>query len=1093
MYVWLVPFTLGAVFAFNSQHSQSFLDTSDELSEDATANDTSSIEYNCSETDRDHVEYVCKACNATTAYLVTNASTSGLSAYTTEQQTQLQAMIDEFQSYYSSADYVAGAEGNLTCLSAFNIVNLTDKASMWQDITEEQYPDIAHPEIFNLTDSDLDLYYIGAKSNGTAYSNYTEQSDTNVTGKVGSKAKFQCTTVRLREVDDGAEAKYSGTANYTYNDTTTYSLPYVIVVDDNRTEGSVYVAVVDVNGTFTYKEWNDLIDSKANCSAVERPSNMSSLDDLEIEYSELTMKTKNNKTEVKQAHSYFDSVSFAGGYGMFLYSNQGKAVIKTSSHYCYNAFLGNWTSGEKLFTATFLNKDAAYYYLEANLYDRSNLTLTEVQDNLVNKLYLDPVSILPEYEARESAISRALWPTAILDPLVKVFYEGEAKFRVEGEGYLDAVKSLIEVRVSRVEGVVTGLTKIYQLEDSVELATDPAFDRTEQHVLVASSPIGFKDYPFMRPKEATDYSFVDVGYWYEVTLTMNDACSSSTFCSLVKDHSEEKTSSIHLRGSGDSDSTYLIASLSPIELDTDFKFKEDALVYDFATGVVMIVGASTVRGDSVNVLRFIGNITDVAPNASIAVVTEKLWETAFDIETLAVKSLIIKANFSDVSALSTETAEGQALLGRNCEEVEGCSSGQIEILFDQTNYQNNQFKARFANMTSFEFFNTMCDYNYSSADEVPYQLSLLDPSDGITLQYCHPNNTVSDLRGFEVKGNVSFLGIPSSMEGRLRRLGSGIMQISMNMTDFNAGTSNIKVKDASSSITVDRSKHVIVEELLGTVTFASITEETYFQVLSSGLKCDLTGYAYGGLYQAEAYLTTGAEANIEDAEFTGRLEIRQTQLADLEVSVREDLQDWINTGLNALNQSRGFVDEALEPVEQLEPNLCVEKAACGERFECSKSPEIECAQHKFEEICETEGSSCEKQTYTCSESETVCSVTKEDCDGDDCCETSVVLCHEWTNSCEDASDDNCSTYKLTSDPDKCHREELTCGLEEVPDQACKKKCQRTQFLYESAIANYDEEQAGYNQTQADLQGFRSLNNLMTANFEVAKLVEVRPR
>jgi len=1079
--------SLCAVYAFNARPSQIFLDMAQTETEEATSNESVSTVYDCYTTEADYVGYVCKVCNGTYAYTVVDANASSLYAYTAEQQAQLQAIIDEYEAYVGSADYVAVAVDNSTCVSAYNIVNMTDKDALYENFTGRAYPSISHPEIFNLKEKDLSLNYLGIKHDGVEYWNYTEQSDTNKTGYSGT-AEFQCKIVKMREVEAAVEVDYFGDVYYS-EDEKIHSLPFNITIEEDREAGSVYTAIIAVNGTYSYQRWTNLIDSKAACSEVERPSNMSSLNDLEITYSELKMKTKEKKTRVKEAHNYFVSTSFAGGYAFYLYSDLGKVVIEPSDHKCYNAFMGNWTIGQNTYKATFLNKDDDYY-VEARLYNRSSsLTLEEVQKTLVNKLYLDPRSIMPEYESRESAMGRALWPLEIQDPLVKVWYEGGTKIKVKGEGYLSTVRSEIEVKVSRVDGVVTGLTKVYQLEESVVLEADPAFERTEQHVMVASNPISFSEYPFMRPKEATDYSFVDVGYWYEVTLLMNDNCSSSHFCNIVFQHTNKKTSKINLRGSEDSDSTFLTSSLSTIVLETDLKFREDAFVYDFSTGSIFVVGAVSIQGDKENVLRFIGNITDVDTDAVFKVNTEELWASAFDIDTMTVGSLMIKANVSDNYNLTSPVAEGQAYLGRNCETEDSCSVGQIDIYFNQSNYQNNQFEARFTNMTAFEFFNNLCDYNYTTSDEVPYKLSVVDPSGGFTLKYAYPNNTVTDRRGFEVVGNVTYFEVPSSMHGEFRRLGSGMMRLSFNMSDFNAGSGNIKFKDPSGSITLDRSKNVMNEELLGTVTFASITQDTYFTVSSSGLDADMTGNPYGGLYEAEVLLASGAETSIEDAQFYAMMVIKQAQLADLENTVRQDLRDWIQSGLNALNQSRGYVEEAFETVSQIEPYLCVEKGACGERLECTHEPTIACVQSKVNSTCTEEGSSCVEQAYTCSESETICTITTDGCVGDDCCESSVVVCHTWSNTCSKESDDGCTTYKLSEEEAKCAREELDCGFEEMQDQSCYQKCQRNEYLYVQASENYESAQSGNNQTQADLQGFRSLHNVIQVNFEADKLVE----
>jgi hypothetical protein len=1034
------------------------------------------------------VEYVCSICNGTYAYKVTNATASTLDALSAAEQAQVQGVIDDFQVYLKDAEYVAVAVGNLTCVSAYSIVNFTEVNAMYENFTGRAYPEVATPELFEISEDDMNLTFIGTKYDSQDYSNYTVQNATNVTGVAGCCAEFECSQLVLRETDAGAVVQYSGTAAYSSQNTT---LSFNITQDEYRKRGTPYTVTVDVASQYTYQEWNDLVDADADCSSVARPSNMSSLDELLITYSDLVMETYDGETEVVEAHSYFDSVSFAGGYGLYLVSDTGKAVVLPQKHYCYNAFLGNWTSGEATFTATLLNKDTDYYSLEARLRDRGNLTVSQVQSNLVNKLYLDPRSILPEYESRESAVGRVVSATVIIDPFVKVFYEGEARLRVSGEGDFASVESQIEIRVSRVEGVVAGLTAIYQVEGSVALEADPSFERTDQHVIVSNEPIDFLAYPFMQPRVASQYSFVDVGYWYEVTLLMNDECASNHFCSLVADHTEDKTVKLVLRGSEDSDSTYMQTALSSIELAADLKFKEDSFVYDFATETIFIVGAVTVRGDKVDVLRFIGNITDDDTEPHVKVLTEELWQSAFDIEKLSVGSLVINTNNTGASNQTVE-AIGHALLGRHCGTSE-CASGDISVQFNQTNYQNNQFAARFVNLTTLEFFNALCDFNYSSSDEVPYQLSLLDPSAGVTLEYAYPNNTVTSLRGFMVAGNVSYFGVPSTLEGSLRILGSGQLRLTLSMSDFSAGDGNIKVKSASSSIGVDRAKYIVNEEIQGTVSFAAVTKAAYFTVSASGTVCSMQGQVYGGLYDTQVVLSSDAEDSIENATFTGLLEIRQSELADLEASVRQDLQDWVETGLQAMNQSRGWVEEAYELLSQVEPNLCVEKSACGELLECSTAPAVFCAQQKRKEECVEEGSACTEETATCSSSETICSVAKDNCEGEDCCDVTVTVCHEWTSSCSTATDDNCKTYELAEDSEHCHREELSCGLEETEDQACLKRCQRTQHLYERALDNYRAEQAGHNRTQADLRGFRSVQHLTENDFEAGRLIEVKPR
>lgn len=1014
---------------------------------------------------------------------------SNVDAFTEEEQQQVQEMIDRFHEYLQSAEFVAVAKGNDTCVAAYNIQEEVDMQAMYENFTGQAYPNVTSVEMFDLTEDDLNLTFVVSKYDGFDYSNFTAEASANATSQSGCCTEFKCTSVTLKETDEGADVVYSGTVEYTVGNTT-YSSSFNISTNEYRQQGDSYTVSIDLEGKYKYKEWTDIVDSEANCSGVSRPANMSSLDNLTITHCDLFMKTQDDgSTVITLVESYFDSVSFSGGYGFYLFSDHGKAVIRPENHTCYNAFEGNWTSGDYNYSATFLNKDTDYYSVDARLMDRGNLTMREIQNELVNYLYLDPNLIFPEYEAKESAVGNILWATSIVDPFVRVSFDGEAKLKVGGQGQLSSVESQIEVRVSRVEGTVTGLTSIYQVEENVVLEDDPAFERTEQHVLVASAAVDFTEYPYMQPDQAANYTYVDAGYWYEVTILLTENCTNSDFCTLVKSALEDDTDSIVLRGSEESDSAYLTAELGTIELKSGLKFKEDALVYDFSSGEIFIVGASTIRGDSHEVLRFIGNITDEDTKSYFKVVTEKLWYSAFDVEELTVSSLTIKGYLTRDLEIADTSSRGQVLLGNDC-EAKDCPSGEIQVWLNSSSYLNNRFQARFEDFTAMMFFNSFSGYNFTSEEEVPFQLTTLDASDGFTLDFAYAGNTVTDLQGFHISGNVSYYGVPSTMDGSMDSLSSDQLALSFEMTDFNVGLGNVKVKDPSANLTTDSSKYSTNEAIVGTVSFASLYNTTELPVTKEGLTCRLKGKVYGGLYEANVLLTSDNDTDIESATFTGEIVISESELEDLEESVRSNLADWIETGLKALNQSRGWVKEAFEPVRELEPSLCVENVACGTRKECGESSYTVCRQYEVMSECVEDGAACKDAVLECSESETICSVEKTDCEGDDCCESSVTVCHEWAETCADKTNDNCSYYELTYNTEACARKELGCGYHDVTDQSCLKKCQRTQHLYERAIDNYNAEQSGYNVSQVDLQGFRSIQDVISRDFEASNLIEV---
>jgi hypothetical protein len=1034
---------------------------------------------------------VCSYCNGSYAYRVSKQTASNVELFSKEEQAQVQEVIDDFQEYLQSAEYVAVASGNDTCVAAYNIQEDVDVHAMYENFTGTAYPDISSIGLFDLTEDELNITYIGVKYDGDDYSNFTVVSKANETGTAGDRVTFHCTQVSLEETEDGADVEYSGTVYYSSGNTT-YSASFNIASSEYQETGDYTTMSVDVEGNYTYKQWTDIVDSQANCSSVSRPSNMSSLDDLAITHAVLLVMTKEDgASEVTQVDSYFESVGFSGGYGFYLVSNEGKAVIRTANHTCYNAFVGNWTAGNMTYSATYLNKETDYYYAEARLQDHGNLTIKEVQDNLVETLFLDPMLIFPEYEAKQSAVGSVLWRTVIRDPFVKLLFDGEVKLKVEGEGELVDVDSQIEVRVSRVEGTVTGVTTIYQVEGPVLLEDDPSFERREQHVIVASCAVDFEEYPYMQSSQGKNFSYVDVGYWYEVTLLLNDNCTSSNFCRLVKQSLEEDTDTLVLRGADESDSTYLVTELNVIELESGLKFKEDALVYDFANAHIFIVGASTIRGDSVEVLRFIGNITNEESQSHFKVMTEEFWTSAFDIEAMNVSVLAIEGYLTEDLDIDDSKACGQVVLGTDC-DLKDCLAGEITVVLNYSDYVNNYFQARFENATALEFFNSFANYNFS--EEVPYQLSILDPSDGFSLSYAYPNNTVSDLKGYSLKGNVTYLGVPSEMQGYMETLNSGVLELAFEMSDITAGAGNIKVKNPSATLLTDHAKFTITEEVRGVLSFAYLSDDdAVLSVTEDGIYSKLQGKVYGGLYEAKVELSSANETDIETAKFTGDFVIQEAELADLEEYVRSDLYDWVETGLKALNQSRGWVKEAMEPVKQLEPNLCVENVACGNRLECSQRSGIVCAQQNTKSECVAEGASCKSVALECSESETICSVEKADCEGEECCEVSVTVCHEWSESCTDTTNDNCKAYEIAYDSESCDRDELSCEPEEVADQSCVKRCQRTEYLYDRAYDNYQTEQAGYNQTQVDLQGFRSMRDIEQRDFEASKLIEVRPR
>mmetsp|Transcript_8398 Transcript_8398/g.16722 ORF Transcript_8398/g.16722 Transcript_8398/m.16722 type:complete len:1180 (+) Transcript_8398:4214-7753(+) len=1081
---WLCLLILSSVFAINQSQRQNFLNI-----EEAVPNNDDTLGYICSESKLDYVKYVCSYCNGTYAYRVSKQTATNVDPLTPEEHEQLQEVIDDFQAYLQSAEYVAVASGNDTCVAAYNIRDDVDVHSMYENFTGKAYPNVSSIELFDLTEDELTLRYIGAKYDGADYSNYTVKADANETGTAGCCTTFHCTSVTLKETDGASDVIYSGTVYYT-TENGTYSTGFNISSSEYREEGDTYTVSIEIGGKYTYKEWNDMIDYQANCSGVERPVNMSSLDNLPITHVDLFMETIDGASTITLVESYFDSLSFSGGYGFYLFSNEGMAVIRTENHTCYNAFVGNWTLGNFTYSATYLNKDTGYYFADARLMDRGNMTIREIQDNLVSYLFLDPNLILPEYEATQSKTAEVLWATVIVDPYVKILYETgvDTQLKVSGEGDLATVDSQIEVRVARVEGVVTGLSSFFQVEEAVYLEEDPAFERTDQSVLVASNPVDFTAYPFMQPTEAANYTYVDAGYWYEVTLFMTENCTNSDFCLLVQNGLETKTDSLILRGSEESDTTFLATELSTIVLKSGLKFKEDAFVYDFSSSQIFILGASTLRGDSVEVLRFIGNITDVDTKSYFKVVTEKLWYSAFDIEQLTVTGLTIKGNLTADLEISDSSARGQVLMGTDC-DVQDCPAGEIQVWLNGSDYTNNQFRARFENYTAMTFFNAFSDYNFTSSEEVPYQLSTVDPTNGFTLDYAYPTNTVTDLKGFLIQGNITYFGVPSALNSSASSLSSDHIDLSFEMSDFTAGSGNIKVLNGSGFLSTDSDAYYTTEYITGTVVFADLTATTNLTVSETGISCSLEGKVYGGLYEAEVVFTAGNETSIETATFSGEFYIDDSELDDLEDAVRRELNEWIQTGLKALNQSKGWVKDAMEPVKELEPFLCVENVACGKRQECSRTSYVTCKQYTVKPECVSEGNACKSVSLTCSESETICSVTKADCEGEDCCETSVTVCHEWSESCTDATNDNCKYFELDYDLESCDRMELSCSLEDIEEQACLQKCKRTQYMHERAIENYNNEQDGYHQSQVDLQGFRSMQDIIHRDFETSSLIE----
>jgi hypothetical protein len=1035
----------------------------------------------------DSYETLCRLCNATEAYEVQDTNNFAVGGWLTKTNQLFKDILQDLEADFDSANYTI-ATGDHLCVAAWNVTGSVDYADLFERTLDVEYHKTQVPEIFSETEFELEqVDFKVHRGEGSRYYYEAIQAyfDAQATAQINNLTSLNLSHAFYNLTEEYGLVNYTGSALVG-----NISTDFFIEATVQREKNDAFTAVILAYNKHTVANWTGNLTNQTSCAELQSVSGLDSVVRLAVQRTEVHF--VHNDGEM-QARDYATSVkvpSFTVAPGIKVKNPKGSVYILDST--CTASISGDWTQGKQFGIELEMYTTASFNATAWVAEDPPSLTLEEVQSLLVDQLYPDPRSIIPQYVNDTSDLEAKLLKVTFEDPSIYLSFDPEVSLRVSGvTTWVSDTDSRSEVMVTRLKGLQSTIAVKTEAGDYIgylynSSSAHRSLDSVETQLLTATTTVDVDEESKLKPSLFDlSNSTVKAGITVQqVRYDPSSYCEDLEFCSILTSYITEGF--IKVNGTCYPSGAELSRKIDTIDLGShlELKFAKFRRNYRTPDAVEWITGALSFYGDSKTLLTFHSNVTENLDQAFLEGLLTEPWTDAFDYPGLTVLDLVLKASLDSEGEVEDSSMSGLCQLG-NCTDDQ-CWDGYVRASVNPNDYLSNQLILEMEPAETELVFSVLLD-----TDTPPQLFTTFDFYSGLVVEYAYKSSDDIE-EGVEFTGNVGFLGVPGYLEATNDNSTETFHGVVL-MTEFFLGHKNVEVLPNDDSLYAEFTgdKTSASSTLYGKLRFWYVQEEAELHFNDTDFySTDVSGNYFEGLYDFAVSLHGKVSEDIEESEVRVQGRLTEQDEEELTEAIEQALQYWVSQGNTALNTSSQNAKTSQHEADDLKRQMCTE--ACPNVTKCSQLSDWVCAERAYNTTCIEYGQSCGNLTTECKDTATECMSSHSECTsyyssglGDECltyetvCDTELTTCQHWKESCSVVEGEACTVYELHELEEGCINWRLQCDEVVEEDGLCRQNCDFVERLYNRAEENAQNYSEADNRTQADMEGFTEL-----ADYEV---------
>ena len=1050
--------------------------------------------YSCSSAQEAAVQAVCRLCEANTAYGILSVQTAALRGVLDDlTELFLLTVMSDLGSHAPAANYTVAGNSARLCISATDFSEQPDLTDLFQYFGGMQRAELTVPEIF-ATQGNTNFSYMAVSvvyvDQQLVYDQVDFRFETEAEARVTANVTLVLEAMEVTSLNRSYTARYTGSARLLGA-----VVPFSIFTPYTRPAGSFFRVNLAVSGLYTLRQWLLLLSSPGSqCLSLIQPAGLSSPLGLRVAFSALDFRfnSSSDRAELSQMVSFFSTPSFSFGPGMMLNYPSGQYELEADGT-CRMALSGTIPTLTVPMNAV-LTATVSEWYVAAVPFADQNLTLGDIE-GLASSLY--PVfsgSLFPVYAAGELDIGALLRPLALSSPQIRFYYSPNLYINMISVVSWQGDFALLQAMVGPVDSIVESVVSVSQTMASPQFGLDVDITTSNLTTVTSTGDVNLTQYRYMRGEGSLNVSEWRVGT-YGLAIVQRAASCRNPFCTLLAQASSR--SSYSLSGSLIQGRLSLRATVPSFPISPGVIMSENGLVMDFASlqPVLYLQGAFTIRGDSRNILRFAGNITDSAGSALISARLETIWTDVFDIPFVYVSSLAFRGSVQAGGIEDTEV-QGLAFIGTTCYtpwsgfDFNNCLLGRVSVSLNPLNYRDNSLVYRVNALQPASFLRYILGVEVFNSNNVPAALLGLDLSRSLDLNLTYSADSSGNR--VRIQGFVRYYGVEGWMEASMRQLGIGAVQINVDLVEFTMAQGNILIgRDSQGRLRLDLpfniANSVVQSRIYASASLWSLAGDTAIVIRDGGASFRLQGAPFLGLYSTTLMVRSTTWTNLRDSlyEVDGLLGVMDVMR--LSWSVRMDLRYWVTQGWDALTTGLNWVNNATALAADSQDEAC-EVQECPYTEMCASLPSPICTVYTTTQSCTQTKPTCQAPTLTCTSYEDQCILRSQSClnaqgsqclEWDTACQETMSVCSNWNTTCDAVVAGSCAEY--SSDSGSCAELEQLCAGQTDRAQACVRACSLSEERADQATTMAQRYTEAFNTANSRLSGFRTLDALMSSS------------
>lgn len=1078
---------VGSCYTLGRRYTDTVLDT-----------DTGIASTDCSFETSPSVTFVCRRCQAQVAYNLGSASTFSITGMLRSVRDKVQEIVGEMRANLPLAEITFAAIEDKYCFYASSFVSEPDYEMAVRVFTAYEASPLRVIE--NFENAELVTRYVGVEarqgSGAGHYYRYMEYAyGVTLARRASTTLTLNLQTLTSKFEYSGAYTTYTGQAIL---DNSSTQLPFSVVVPYNRPSNTDYILHIPVRSQFRIGEFLDLLIPTAGCASELSLPAIPDMRQLPVLMLDMPFTRIQSITTFNALVVFFYMPQFALAPHVFLDTPTASIRINSADLVCNVAIDSTWRR-ENVPTLSLHINQSLKNTLKATGYINAEpriITIKDIAEDFYTLMYPDPFNFFPVYNNSRTDIEATLGMIQLMEPTFQFTFTPEAVIVISGTAsYLLEQDTKVDLAIGRVNGALESFMQIDVVSSElitrlIDAESIPlvGFSLLLNRISSSSVSLDLTSTSPLRPPSVPVHQS-NAGFEAYLDLELNDQCSDSEYCSILRNSLGQSAFSINGRFVPD----YFLMSTRTgnVTFSRILTFYNSVLRVNFERPRVRmwLEGILDIQGDSKTLVSFRTNVTENNGDARLEGILRGRWEQALDLPQLTFQGLQLLADVDGNRNILDSTIRGISSFGP-CSPSD-CWFGDVVLSLSTQDYTESYAVMTMRSTSPSIFFPRLLMVNTLS----PLLTRFRFPTD-MTVSYAYREQDRVPA-GLTVSSQVLFMGIPAQLTCNGTAEMQSPLQLYMQMQFFTLGSGNIQVTGSynspvSSRLDYSNTTLQTTGIIVGTVTMWGLSQIADIRLTDTGLTLALPGYLFGGMYAIDMMVSGPVTESVTTANLTATGEIDTNTTRNLQTEINQSLTNWAQIAAVTLQRIRDQMSRRQIVIDTYQSQVCTEP--CPQIMECVGEPQYVCTQSPVIETCTgtKQGCSqmrttCEENVSTCMQSQAVCAVYDTQSGGNNCeqwdtvCVNAVQTCQGWSQECTETIEEGCAVIEHQTMNTSCLHQEFLCEQRTTEDSTCRVRCRNIDNLLRSAQTVYDQYQAAYNDSVA---AFGALTELLEGTGDV---------